>query len=109
MSNNTVSELEIVNITVGDGYVVPALANGNEAVQTNEELQKILNNLTQQVRVEAEIALARKVFAVSRENSPMRPKGMTMKKRLKLITDKMLEIIPKNNFITEEALRKEGI
>ncbi len=76
----------------------------NSDIQTRIEFHNFVAREIALAVKEGEIALARKVLAVARNNNPMRPRGMTMKKRLELLTEKMGEIIPDPFTIETEAL-----
>lgn len=78
------------------------IPSGRYAIHIQEELiRNVLSKAFAQAVSEAEISLARKIYSVARQNSPYKPKGATMKKRLELIEKKMLEIVP-NDFGIEE-------
>lgn len=61
-------------------------------LELKERVAKALHEAEVRARIEGEIALARKVLAVSGGHNKL--KGFTQAKRLKLLTDKMNEIIP---------------
>ena len=67
-----------------------------------EKLMQLFTRLITEREEKAEIALARKVLAVS--GGHYKIKGFTQTKRLRLITDKMLEIIPDEFNIVEAQL-----
>lgn len=66
-----------------------------------DDITALLEETDRKAREEAEIALARKVLAVSGGHNKL--KGFTQAKRLKLLTDKMNEIIPDVFGIVEES------
>ncbi len=82
-----------------DGELLTKL---NEFVQDEDmpKVERLLADHLQAVERKAEIALARKVIAVSGGHHKI--KGFTQAKRLKLLTDKMNEIIPDEFGIVEE-------
>lgn len=73
------------------------------ACDRGKQLEGMVEAAKREVREEAEIALARKVLAVS--SGVHKVRGATQKKRLQLLTNKMMEIIPDSGFgIVEERL-----